>query len=89
MTFDDLEFRPHGLHKGGEHAELMLGNRYGVSVIRTPFRYGGREGLYELAVLRKDAKGRLRIIGGDVYGYLKPDGVTNFIRQVELWENIG
>ena len=42
---------------GREWREYYFDNGYGASVIRTTTSYGGREGLWELAVLEKAADG--------------------------------
>lgn len=41
---------------GTEHCQFHFENGYGASVIRGPYSYGGAQGLYELAVLRKRRK---------------------------------
>lgn len=41
---------------GAEHYQFHFENGYGASVIRAPYSYGGPQGLYELAVLRKRRK---------------------------------
>ncbi|WP_279018525.1 hypothetical protein [Megasphaera elsdenii] len=41
---------------GTEHYEFHFKNGYVASVIRGPYSYGGPQGLYELAVLRKRRK---------------------------------
>ena len=83
-TFADLEF---GLHPAGQgvQARIQFSNGFGASVVKTPYSYGGREGKYELAVLGKD--GRMTYsteVTNDVIGYLKPDQVTEYLRQIQL-----
>ena len=85
-TFKDLQFKPYSCLPGmpGEHAILMFKNEYGVSVIRGPYTYGGKQGLYELAVLDKD--GNLTYdtpITDDVIGHLTADGVTKTMIEVQ------
>ena len=63
-------------------SRLSFDNRYGVSVIRTLFTYGGKEGLYELAVL--DEHGNLTYdtsITNDVIGYLSEDEVSDIMSK--------
>ena len=48
MKFENLDFE---YDEMGEHAHHIFDNYYGVSVVRGPYTYGGKEGLYELAVL--------------------------------------
>jgi len=50
-TFKDLKFEK--LAFGGIQATEYFENGYGVSVIKTPFSYGGEKGLHELAVFLK------------------------------------
>ena len=59
-------------------------NGYGVSVVRTPFSYGGKKGLYELAVL-KDGEIHYDnpVANGDVVGYLTEDEVSEFMVDVQ------
>ena len=82
-TFKDLEFKPHSMGDG-IMSRLSFDNRYGVSVVRTSFTYGGKEGLYELAVL--DEHGNLTYdtpVTNDVIGYLSEDEVSNIMEQVQ------
>lgn len=39
---------------GTEHYQFHFKNGYGASVIRGPHSYGGPQGLYELAVLKRN-----------------------------------
>jgi hypothetical protein len=68
----------------GVSARMMFENGYGVSVVRHSFSYGGKSGLYELAVL--DDKGDLTYdtpVTNDVIGYLTPEGVTETMALVQ------
>lgn len=83
-TFDDLEFRPHETGGFGERAVLTFENGYGVSVIRGAYSYGGRQGLFELAVLGLDGEVAYDTpVTGDVLGYLTPEKVTEAMNAVE------
>lgn len=44
----------HRTHPGGEGTQRIyrFPNGYGASVIQSPYSYGGRDGLYELAVAK-------------------------------------
>jgi len=82
-TFKDLEFKTHAIGEGIQ-SRLSFDNDYGVSVVRTSFTYGGKEGLYELAVL--DEHGNLTYntsVTNDVIGYLSEDEVTDIMEQVQ------
>jgi hypothetical protein len=86
MEFKDLVFETDEM---GESAAHLFDNHYGVSVVRGPYTYGGREGLYELAVIHMapgDKYSKLCYdtpITGDVMGHLKPDDITEIMKQVE------
>jgi hypothetical protein len=81
-TFNDLEFKPSpGV---GIQARIMFENGYGASIVKGEHTYGGREGLYELAVLGSD--GRLTYntpVTDDVEGYLTEEDVTNLLNQIQ------
>lgn len=83
-TFKDLEFQPHFSDESGVQARMTFDNGYGVSVIKTSFSYGGKQGLYELAVL--DSSGSITYntpITEDVLGYLSEDEVTDNMIEVQ------
>ena len=87
-TFDDLQFNPHPNHPGGVQAVIKFENGYGASVVKTPYTYGGNEGLYELAVL--DSDGHLTYetpVTNDVIGYLNEDEVTEVLNQIQQLSN--
>ena len=71
---------------GTRHYEFRFKNGYGASVIRGPHSYGGPQGLYELAVLRKRRK-YWEItydtpITSDVLGNLEYDDVVNTLEDI-------
>ena len=84
-SFNDLEFNLHPMGSGVQ-ALIEFENNYGASVVRTPYTYGGGEGLYELAVL--DTGGYLHydnsVANGDVHGYLTEDDVTELLKRIQL-----
>lgn len=82
-TFKDLNFEPHSIGNGVMTRE-HFDNGYGVSVVRTEFTYGGRKGLYELAVL-KDGEIHYDnpVANGDVVGYLSEDEVSELMIEVQ------
>ena len=85
MTFADLKFEHDEM---GEHAHHIFDNHYGVSVVRGPYSYGGKKGLYELAVIYMAPKDKYSEIVYDtpvtngVEGHLTPDEVTRLMQQV-------
>ena len=84
-TFNDLEFKdlPDG---SGIYSRTMFENGFGASVICHKYSYGGKDGLYELAVL--DTGGYLHydnlVANGDVHGYLNEEGVTELLKGIQL-----
>jgi len=85
-TFNDLQFKEHpkGAVYGGIISRIIFDNGYGASVVKHEFSYGGKDGLYELAVLNKD--GELcydTSVTNDVIGYLRPEDVTDVMERVE------
>ncbi len=85
-TFSDLEFidHPMGAEFGGIMSRIHFENGYGASVVKTPMSYGGKNGLYELAVL--DSNGDLTYetpVTSDVEGYLSEDDVTRLLEQIQ------
>ncbi len=79
-TFQDLKF------EGGYgiRAVIKFDNGYSASVVRTEHAYGGKAGLYELAVL--DKKGNICYntpITNDVLGGLTEDDVTEALNKIE------
>ena len=83
-TFKDLEFKEHPNHLGGVQAVITFENGYGASVVRHEYSYGGKDGLYELAVLNSD--GELTYdtpITSDVIGYLRDIDVTDVMEKIQ------
>jgi hypothetical protein len=87
-TFKDLEFVEHPSHIGGVQARITFDNGYGASVVKTPYSYGGKDGLYELAVLGTD--GHLTYdtpVTSDVIGYLRDIDVTEVMEKIQQLQN--
>jgi hypothetical protein len=83
-TFKDLNFNPHPNNMGGVQAIERFDNGYGASVVCTPYTYGGKEGLYELAVFGND--GHITYdtpITNDVLGYLTTNEVTEILIKIQ------
>ena len=83
-TFNDLTFNrlPDGM---GIQCRIDFPNGYGASIVKGPYTYGGRDGLFELAVL--DSEGQLAYdtpITDDVVGYLTEDGITALLAEIKL-----
>jgi len=87
-TFEDLQFETinDAPFMVGKKARMHFNNGYGVSVVSHNFSYGGKDGLYELAVL--DSNGELTYttpITSDVLGYLTPDDVTEEMLKLQCY----
>jgi hypothetical protein len=85
-TFKDLKFEMvnDAPFMVGKKARMHFDNGYGVSVVSHTFSYGGKDGLYELAVL--DSDGSLTYsteVTSDVLGYLTEENVTEHMIQVQ------
>jgi hypothetical protein len=76
-AFKDLEFKPHPTGLGGVQAIIDFDNGRGASVVCAPFSYGGKNGLYELAIFHNDD------IDGDVKGWLTEDEVTKYLIEAQ------
>jgi hypothetical protein len=82
-TFEDIDFERNE-HLAGVVGKITFENGYGASVVCHTMSYGGKLGLYELAVL--DKQGNLTYdtpITSDVIGYLTPEEVTNYLIKIQ------
>lgn len=84
--FQDLPFFPinDAPFMVGKKARMHFDNGYGVSVVSHSYSYGGRDGLYEVAVL--DSGDNLTYdtpVTNDVIGYLTEEDVTDVMKQVQ------
>lgn len=84
--FEDLEFEKieDATNLIGVKCKMVFENGYGVSVVSHTHSYGGKNGLFEIAVLGKD--GDLTYdtpVTNDVIGYLDPEGVSDIMEQVQ------
>jgi hypothetical protein len=87
MTFQELEFKDLP-SLNGIQVMVKFENNYGASVVKHDSSYGGKDGLYELAVTQYDENGDWDIcydtpITSDVLGYLTEDNVTDYLTQIE------
>ncbi len=85
-TFNDLAFVNEIMYGDLEwsRAYMIFDNGYGVSVVKGPYSYGGKLGLYELAVL--DGDGYVCYdtpITSDVIGFLKPEDVSKYMIEIQ------
>lgn len=88
-TFNDLQFETlSDPFMSGKMCRIMFDNGWGASVVSHTYSYGGKNGLYELAVL--DSDGELHydnvVAEGDVRGYLEEEDVTELLKQIQEYE---
>ena len=84
--FQDLPFFPinDAPFMVGKKARMHFDNGYGVSVVSHTYSYGGKRGLYEIAVL--DSNGELTYdtpVTNDVIGYLTEKDVSKVMKEVQ------
>lgn len=89
MNFSNLkfeEFQETGAHSG-VNALVFFNNGYGASVVKSNFSYGGKRGLYELAVIKGNQDdweiNYKNPITGDVLGYLTEQDVEEYLKRIE------
>jgi len=84
--FEDLEFKKieGNPFQTGVMSRMMFENGFGVSVVSHTYSYGGKDGLFEVAVLDKDGDLTYNTpVTNDVVGYLNPDEVTEIMEEVQ------
>ena len=82
-TFEDIDFERNE-DLDGVVGRIMFDNGFGASIVRHIMSYGGKLGLYELAIL--DKGGDLTYdtpVTNDVIGYLTPEEVTNYLIKIQ------
>lgn len=82
-TFNDLEFNELDSFYNGVQARVIFENGYGASVVKHDFSYGGKDGLYELAVIKDDDLCYTTPVTTDVEGYLSEEDVTELLKQIQ------
>jgi hypothetical protein len=84
-TFKDLEFEEMvSPLMSGKKSRIHFENGFGASVVSHTFSYGGREGLYELAVLfEDDLHYDNPVAQGDVRGHLTEEEVTELLIEIQ------
>lgn len=58
-------------------------NGYGASVIKTDYSYGGKKGLWEMAVLKDEELCYTSGITDDVIGHLSWDNVEDYLMEIK------
>lgn len=84
-TFKDLEFETMAdPYMSGKKSRIHFDNGYGASIVSHDFSYGGKNGLYELAVLKDgDLHYDNPVANDDVVGYLKEEDVTELLIEIQ------
>ena len=85
-TFEYLEFEQLNdlPYMVGKKSRMQFDNGFGVSVVSHTHSYGGRDGLYEVAVLDKDGLLTYETpVTKDVIGHLTEQDVTDVMKQVQ------
>ena len=83
--FEDLEFdKLTDPFMSGVRSRMIFENGYGVSVVSHTYSYGGKDGLFEVAVLDEDGDLTYNTpVTNDVIGFLNPDEVTEIMEEVQ------
>ena len=84
--FEDLKFKKieGNPFQTGVKSRMMFENGFGVSVVSHTYSYGGKDGLFEIAVLDKEGEITYKTpVTNDVIGHLNPDEVTEIMGHVQ------
>ena len=85
MKFKDIKFKSTDLPQGVQ-AMIHFGV-YDLSIVKSDFSYGGKSGLYEIAVFDGDIQTELPGIteqGDTVKGFLSESDVEGIIKKMHL-----
>jgi hypothetical protein len=83
VTFQELSFQDHPMGMG-KQCIVQYSNGYGASIVQGPHTYGGKDGLYELAVFGKDGEITYdTTITNDVLGYLSEAEVEKTLLDIK------
>jgi hypothetical protein len=82
-TFQELKFQDHTLI-GRKQCIVQFPNGYGASIVQGEHTYGGKDGLYEIAVFGKDGHISYSTpITDDVLGYLSEEEVEKTLTDIK------
>ena len=82
--FKDIEFKPNPMGADfGIVSRTQFDNGYEASVVRSEYTYGGKDGLYELAVFKDGEICYDTPVTDDVIGYLRPEDVTDVMAKIQ------
>ena len=83
-TFKDIEFKPNPMGADfGIVSRTQFDNGYEASVVKSEYTYGGKDGLYELAVFKDGEICYDTPVTDDVIGYLIPEYVTDVMAKIQ------
>ena len=85
MKFKDIKFNKTEMPSGIQ-AMLNFGD-YDLSIVKSDFSYGGKSGLYEIAVFKGDGQVEMPGItetGDTVKGFLTEEDVNAIIKKMHL-----
>jgi hypothetical protein len=85
MKFEDIKFNKTEMPSGIQ-AMLNFGD-YDLSIVKSDFSYGGKSGLYEIAVFKGDGQVEMPGItetGDTVKGFLSESDVEGIIKKMHL-----
>ncbi len=86
VVFEELNFQPHPTGMG-KQCIVQFSNGYGASIVQGPHTYGGKDGLYELAVFGKDGHITYSTpITDDVLGFLSEQEVEKTLLDIKNLE---
>jgi hypothetical protein len=82
-VFEELKFQSHPMGMG-KQCIVQFPNGYGASVVQGEHTYGGKDGLYEIAVFGKDGEISYSTpITDDVLGYLSEEEVEKTLTDIK------
>lgn len=85
MKFEDIKFKETDLPKGIQ--ALLKFGQYELSIVKSDFSYGGKAGLYEIAVFKGNDQVNMPGITEEhdtVKGFLTEDNVVGIIKKMHL-----
>jgi hypothetical protein len=84
-TFKDLEFEELvSPLMSGKRTRIHFENGFGASIVSHTMSYGGKDGLYELAVLfENELHYDNPVAQGDVRGYLTEEEVSELLIEIQ------
>ena len=83
MKFSELKFEQWP-DMGGIFCRIQFENGYGASIVKHQYSYGGKDGLYELAVTDKDGQLTYETsVTNDVLGYLSEEDVERHVNEIK------